>query len=114
MTTVRWVCAVAVAGFLAAPAARAQEPPKPGPEHDLLKKMVGTWDVAMNFGGMETKATATYKLVLGGLWLSGDFEGDFGGMKFQGHGLDSYDPVRKKYVSVFVDSMSTSPMVTEG
>jgi Protein of unknown function (DUF1579) len=110
----RRMCAVAVLGFLAGPAARAQEPPKPGPEHDLLKKMVGTWDVTMNFGGMESKGTMTHKMVLGGLWLSGDFEGDFGGMKFQGHGMDSYDPVKKKYVGVFVDSMSTSPMVTEG
>ena len=113
MKTVRWLCAIALAGSLVAPAA-AQEPPKPGPEHELLKKMVGTWDVTMNVGGMEAKGTMVYKMVLGGLWLSGDFEGEFGGSKFQGHGMDSYDPVKKKYVSVFMDSMSTSPMVTEG
>jgi hypothetical protein len=28
--------------------------------------------------------------------------------------MDSYDPGRKKFVSVWVDNMSTSPMVMEG
>ena len=52
MKTLRWLCAVAVLGLLTAPAVRAQEPPKPGPEHEILKKHVGTWDLVMKFGGM--------------------------------------------------------------
>jgi hypothetical protein len=35
-------------------------------------------------------------------------------MKFSGRGLDTYDPAKKKFVAVWVDSMSTSPMVMEG
>src|SRR5262249_32290957 len=113
MKTVRWFYAVALA-VLATPAARAQEAPKPGPEHGLPKKQVGTWDLTMKVGGMESKAVVTYKMDLGGLWLLSSVESDFGGMKIQGRGMDSYDPAKKKYVSVFIDSMSTSPMVTEG
>jgi len=56
----------------------------------------------------------TYKMGLGGLWLIGDFEGEIAGMKFKGKGLDTYDPGTKKYRSIWVDSLSTAPMVMEG
>ncbi|HSQ58535.1 MAG TPA: DUF1579 domain-containing protein [Gemmata sp.] len=113
MLRVRWSCAMALA-ILVMPTAQAQEPPKPGPEHEVLKKLVGTWEATMKFAGMESKGTMTYKLDLGGLWLTSAFEGDFGGMKFSGRGMDSYDAAKKKYVGVWVDSMSTSPMLMEG
>lgn len=114
MTTLRWFGAAALAVALAAPAARAQQPAKPGPEHEILKKMEGTWDATMKMMGQESKATATYKMDLDGLWLTSTFEGSFGGEKFSGRGLDSYDPAKKKFVSVWVDSMTTSPMLMEG
>ncbi len=114
MKEARWFLAAALAAVLAAPAARAQEFPKPGPEHELLKKQVGTWDLTMKFGGMESKGTVTYKMDLGGLWLVSSLESEFGGQKFSGRGLDTYDAGKKKYVSVWADSMSTSPMLMEG
>ena len=114
MNSVRIVCFAVVTGLLFTSAANAQEGPKPGPEHALLKKMEGTWDATMKFGGMESKGVAVYKMELGGLWLACTFEGDIFGAKFTGKGLDSYDPARKKYVGVWVDSMSTAPMVMEG
>lgn len=88
----------------------AQEPPKPGKEHEHFKKLVGTWTAVSDFGN----GSMTYKMELGGLWLVGDFEGEFGGMKFQGKELDTYDAVSKKYKSVWVDSFSTSPRNMEG
>jgi hypothetical protein len=114
MKTLRRFGPVGMALVLLAPAAGAQEPPKPGPEHELLKKWVGTWDTTMKVMGGEVKGVAIYKMELGGLWLASTYEGEFGGMKFQGRGLDSYDAAKKKYVGVFVDSMSTSPLVMEG
>jgi hypothetical protein len=92
------------------PSAWAQELPKPGKQHDHLKRLVGAWDAETESG----KGTMTYKMGLGGLWLIGDFEGEFGGMKFQGKGLDTYDAATKKYRSVWVDSFSTSPRTMEG
>ena len=36
-------------------AAFAQEPPKPGPEHQKLKELEGTWDSVMEMAGQESK-----------------------------------------------------------
>lgn len=93
-----------------APSAPAQEPPKPGKEHAHLERLTGTWEAESEFGN----GTMTYKMGLGGLWLTGDFDGEFGGMKFQGKSLDTYDPVTKKYRSIWVDSFSAAPRILEG
>jgi hypothetical protein len=97
-----------------ASAAWGQEMPKPGPEHEMLKELAGTWDAAIKMGGQEAKGTAVYKMELGGFWLMSTFEGDLGGMKFKGQGIDGYDPLRKKFVTTWVDSMSPTPLWMEG
>lgn len=114
MNTVRWFCAVAVVAALVSPVAHAQDGPKPGPEHAVLKKMEGNWDLVMKFGGTETKGTVVYKMELGGLWLTGALESELFGAKFTGKSLDTYDAAKKKYVGVWVDSMGTQPMILEG
>jgi len=107
-----------VAGLMLAPAASAQQPPKPGKEHELLKRLEGTWEATVNprIGvGVESKlGIMTYRMDLGGLWLVSDFQGDFGGQKIQGHGLDTYDPAKKKYIGIWVNSLATTPWVAEG
>ena len=97
--------------------ARSQEIefPKPGPEHAHLKSLEGMWDAEMIMAdGAKSKGVATYKMECGGLWLASDYQGEFGGQKFAGRGLDSYDLKKKKYVGVWVDSMVTRPMFVEG
>ncbi len=93
---------------------QAQEPVKPGPEHQVLKKLVGTWDTTMKAGGMEFKGTVTFQMELGGLWLAGALESDLGGQKFYGKSMETYDAGKKKYVSVWFDSMGTTPLNMEG
>jgi hypothetical protein len=114
MTTLRWFCALAVVPFVGSAVSAQPEFPKPGPEHEMLKKMEGTWDTTMKHPGGESKGTTTYKVDLGGLWLSSALDIDLGGMKFQGRGMDTYDAAKKKYVSVWFDSMGTQPMIFEG
>lgn len=109
----RTMTAVAVAAMLAT-ASFGQEGTKPGPEHEQLAKAAGTWDATMKFGNMESKGTVVYKMELGGLWLVSNLESQVFGQKFTGKGLDTYDPVRKKYIGIWVDSMSTSPVTMEG
>jgi hypothetical protein len=92
----------------------AQAPVKPGPEHEMLKKFEGDWDATVSFMGSETKATSINKVGLGGLWLTTDYKGEFAGAKFEGKGTMGYDPAKKKYVTVWVDSMSPSILLMEG
>src|SRR5207237_6024874 len=83
--------------------------PKPGPEHEILKKDVGVWDATvettMEPGGKPnvTKGVETNTLLGGGLWMVQDFKGEFMGVPFQGHGVAGYDPFKKKYVGTWVD-----------
>jgi hypothetical protein len=92
------------------------QPPevKPGPEHALLKESEGIWDATIKSMGGESKGMGDYKIGLNGLWLLEHFKAEFGGMSFEGYGATSYDPAKKKYVNVWIDSMATSPMVSEG
>jgi hypothetical protein len=110
---VKW-CALAVGCVVATGAVHAQNNPKPGAEMEHLKKMVGTWDAMIKSPAGESKGSMTYKMDLGDTWLIGDFKGDFGGAKFEGRGMDTYDANKKKFVGVWIDSMSASPMVSEG
>jgi hypothetical protein len=111
---IRLLVLICAASLLIVPAAAAQGPPKPGPEHANLKRAEGTWEATAKSEGHESKGTMTYKMDLGGLWLVGDFKGKFMDQEFTGKGLDTYDPIKKKYISVWVDSMSTAPMIMEG
>ncbi|HVJ69350.1 MAG TPA: DUF1579 family protein [Caulifigura sp.] len=95
-------------------AASAQDAPKPGKEHQEMAKLAGKWKVTVTEGGTGggTTGVSEFKSICNGMWLASDFRLDDG--SFSGHGLDSYDPAKKKYVSVWVDSMSGSPLVFEG
>ena len=116
------ILSVAVATFLFAQVSFAQEQPpapQPGPEHEVLKDMEGTWDTVMTMAGAPKDAPASKgksvsKMEVGGLWLTSKFEGDFAGAKFEGRGIDGYDQTKKKYTAVWVDSMTTTPLILEG
>ena len=101
--------------FFSASGLFAQEPQKPGKEHEELKAMEGTWDAVLKMGdGAEMKGVSEFKMTCEGMWLESNFVADFGGTKFHGRGLDSYDASKKQFVSVWVDSMSSSPMILSG
>ena len=113
-TSKRLISAACFFGLVSLQAAIGQLP-GPGPEHERLKEAEGKWDFVLKTSdGSESKGVAVNKLECGGLWLVGDFRTDLGGAPFQGKGLDGYDPIKKKYVSVWVDSFSTAPMIFEG
>jgi hypothetical protein len=111
------------ASFLAA-TSMAQDPPsapKPLPEHKILAADEGTWDATiktyMGGPGAEpsvSKGVEVNEVLSGGLWVLSRFEGNFGPVKFEGRGQFGYDPVKKKYVGTWIDSMSTILSVLEG
>jgi len=89
------------------------EPPKPGPEHNILKQDAGTWDATVEMtqgpgqAPMVSKGVEINTLLGGGLWLVTDFKSDMMGQPFEGHGISGYDSGQRKYVSTWVDSWST-------
>lgn len=92
----------------------------PGEPHKLAEKSVGKWNavVRMVMGPgaepMESKGTAEITAVLGGRWVRQDFTGEFMGQTFHGVGMSGFDNFRKRYISTWIDDMSTSMMVSYG
>lgn len=98
----------------------AQAPPAAtGPEADVLKKELGTWDAEMTvwMGGPESEPAtfpASEVNSMMGPWLISKFESNFGGMEFKGHAQMCYDPIKKKLVGTWIDSMSPHLNTMEG
>ena len=104
---------------LLASAVFAQETPKPGPEHDLLKQFAGEWDAAMKCTSptgetVESKGTYSAKMEVAGLFLVTEFKATLMGTPFFGRGINGYDPAKKKFTGVWVDSMSPAIYTTTG
>jgi hypothetical protein len=100
--------------FAAAPLTAQQLEVKPGPEHAFLKEAEGVWDATAKSRGNESKGMLRCKMLLNGLWLLEHYEGEAAGMAFEGRGATSYDAAKKKFVNVWIDSMVTRPMLSEG
>lgn len=97
----------------------AQMPPTPGPEHDVLKKDVGTWDATVEMAGSPgapaMTSTGVEKVtMLGGFWQLTEFQADMMGMPFEGRGITGFDPAKKKFVGTWVDSMTPGLYTLEG
>src|SRR5262245_41741903 len=114
--SMRMTLAVIVAlGLLAAaPLAAQQFDVKPGPDHAFLKEGEGVWDATAKAPGGQSKGELHCKMALNGLWFLEHYKGEAGGQAFEGHGATSYDPAKKKFVNVWIDSMVPSPMLSEG
>lgn len=96
----------------------AQQPPPPGPEHEVLKQGVGTWDANVEFWAAPNTPPAVSKGVstvtmLGGFWQLDEFKSELMGSPFEGRGETGYDATKKKYVGVWVDSMSSGLNLSE-
>ena len=123
MKLTRMLSSVVTASLIVVAPAGAQEmpqPPKPGPEHELLKMEAGMWDAVVEVmpgpGAPPMKSTGVETGVVGcgGLCLATEFKGEMmPGQTFEGRGLAAYDSAKKKYVGSWTDSMSTGLMVTE-
>jgi hypothetical protein len=92
----------------------------PGPQHEKLKRMTGTWDAAVKFWfepgseAQEVAGKAEMKMILADHYLQQEFSGQMMGQPFTGIGLLGYDNARKKYQSFWIDSMSTGFYSGEG
>jgi hypothetical protein len=63
---------------------------------------------------MESSGTCEQKMLLGGRFLQQEFTGEMMGSTFTGIGVAGYDNHTRKYVSTWMDSMSTGIYFFEG
>jgi hypothetical protein len=89
--------------------------PKPTQEHEWLMGRIGTWEATVTcpMMGEPTKATETTK-AFGDFTIQSEFQGTMMGKPFTGQSLMTYDPVKKKYVSTWCDTMMPAIFVQEG
>ena len=105
----------------AAASVLAQPPmPQPGPEHDVLKRDVGVWDVTMEMTapgmppfqmtGVETNT------LFGGLWMLTEYKSDFMGQVFEQHGISGYVATwpgpDQRVVKLYIPADAPEPFMT--
>lgn len=91
-----------------------------GESHKLLDERAGNWDVTVRFWMApgtppdESTGTVEAKMIMGGRFLVEKYEGTAMGQPFSGMGITGYDNLKKKFVSIWIDSMSSGIMYAEG
>jgi hypothetical protein len=102
---------------------------KVGENHKILGEMAGNWTYTakmwMDPAGppQESKGTATRKAILDGRYYMAEHNGKFKmpgadgkmmDMNFKGMAFEGYDNAKKKFVSAWIDNMSTMILNSEG
>lgn len=92
----------------------------PGAPHSMLAALAGSWTTRtrawMEPDKPPTEGTGTceQKMILDGRYLQQEYTGEMMGSRFTGINLIGYDNHTEKYVSVWIDSMSTGIYYFEG
>ncbi|MEA2337666.1 MAG: hypothetical protein QOE82_1673 [Thermoanaerobaculia bacterium] len=92
----------------------------PGDAHKKLNPMAGSFTAEVKMwmqpgappaGGA---GAAENSWTLDGRFLQQNFTGNFMGMPFTGVGYTGYDNIKKKYIGTWMDTMTTSMMISSG
>ena len=92
----------------------------PGEPHKTLGNLAGSWTTKTTAWmdsdkpPMEGTGTCEQKMLLDGRYLQQEYTGEMMGSPFTGINLIGYDNHTKKYVSTWIDSMSTGIYYFEG
>ncbi len=92
----------------------------PGAPHKKLTALAGTWSTKtkawMEPGKPPVQASGTceQRMLLDGRYLQQQYTGEMMGSPFTGINVIGYDNYTKKYVSIWIDSMSTGIYYFEG
>ncbi len=91
-----------------------------GPQHEVLKKMVGEWNCTVknwmdpSQPPTEAKSTSVVTALMDGRYIQEQTTGEMMGMPFSGMGISGYDNIMKKYVSTWMDNFGTGIMMSQG
>jgi hypothetical protein len=92
----------------------------PSSEHELFKKYEGSWDCTGEFWmapgtePMTSTMSSNYSTMYDGRYLFLEVSGNVMGEDFMGGGVSGFDRMKGKYVSCWIDNMSTAIMTSEG
>ncbi|CUS38675.1 DUF1579 domain-containing protein [Candidatus Nitrospira nitrificans] len=92
----------------------------PGEPHKLFATLAGSWTTQtkewMEPGKPPTESTGTaeMKTLLDGRFLYQEYNGQMMGQPYSGVGIDGYDNLTKKYVTVWIDTMGTGIFFMDG
>ena len=93
----------------------------PGAPHKRLAADIGEWTtqctmwMAPGADAIKSEGSSTVTALLDGRFIHVEMKGEMPGMgPFHGYAIYGYDNVAKKFVSTWVDSMSTGMMTGEG
>ncbi|MDD5579780.1 MAG: DUF1579 domain-containing protein [Methylobacter sp.] len=93
---------------------------EPGEPHKLFASLAGSWTTKTtewmepNKPPMESTGSVEMKMLLDGRFLQQEFTGSMMGKPYSGIGVSAYDNLRKRYVSTWMDTMSTGIFIMEG
>ena len=98
-----------------------QKASTPGTQHaQLASQLVGRWTTRQTMWmdadapPMVETGTAVMTSVMGGRQVRMDFTGTFMGMTMEGVGFSGYDNSSGQYTSLWMDNMSTAPLISNG
>lgn len=92
----------------------------PGEQHKILAQAVGNWTYTSKSWESaeakpeETKGTSSAKMLLGGRYLQQEVKGTAMGQPFEGISLTGYDNLKKRFDTIWMDSMATGIMKGQG
>jgi len=92
----------------------------PGEPHKLFASLAGSWTTKtkewMEPGKPPTESTGSVemKMLLDERFLQQEFTGNMMGQSYSGVGIGAYDNLRKRYVSIWIDTMGTGIFMMEG
>lgn len=92
----------------------------PGEQHKELMKTCGEWTAHASFimdpaaPPQESTGSMSIEPALGGRFVKCDFKMDFMGQPFEGLSYSGYDNAHERYVSIWMDTMSTKITYMEG
>lgn len=102
---------------IAALVANASRLTRPGAEHDLLERFLGTWDSVTRITGATgdgDPGTVEYSWLMPGRWLKSEFKGRMMGMLVESFTIIGYDNFKQSYVWSSVSNMDTALRSAEG
>ena len=83
-------------------------------EHQWLEQLSGDFTFDMSGVTGESQGTSKVATKLGGLWSVRHFESEVMGQPYTALEILGYDPLKKKYVGVWADSMTPLLTLAEG